>query len=184
MTEELKKIKKMRQNLGLTQSQLAKKSNVSQSIITKIERGKIEPSYSIAKKILSTLEKEIAQTQKELCAKDICVKKIISVKSDEKIKDTLNKMIKNAISQMPVFKQNTIVGSISEEVFIKKFNKIENKNIKVEEIMDEAFPTLPENANLPLVKELLNLYSAVIVVKNGKAIGVISKTDLLKTYQL
>lgn len=182
MPDALKRIKKMRHRLGLTQSELAELADVSQSLITKIERGKIEPSYSLAKKILSTLEEQLAGSQQGLQAKDICVKKIISVKSDDKIKDALNKMIKNAISQMPVLKGNIIVGSISEESFIKKFNEIKDESVTVEKIMDEAFPTVPEDANISLIKELLDVYNAVLVFKNGKPIGIISKTDLLKTH--
>ena len=56
MFYELDKIKQMRQKLGLTQTQLAKLAGVSQSMITKIERGTIEPSYLIAKKIISDFE--------------------------------------------------------------------------------------------------------------------------------
>lgn len=180
MIKELKNIKKIRLKLGLTQSELAKFSDVSQSLITKVERGKIEPSYSVAKKILSTLEKELAGSQEEIHAIDICVKKIISVESDENVKNALHKMIKNAISQMPVFKKGSIVGSISEEDFLKKFSKIKDESMKVEEIMNEAFPTIPEDANISIIKELLHLYSAVTVVKNGEPVGIISKTDILR----
>ncbi|MCJ7572143.1 MAG: CBS domain-containing protein [Candidatus Thermoplasmatota archaeon] len=184
MSEELKKIKKMRQKLGITQSELAKLAGVSQSIITKIENTKIEPSYSIARKILITLEQEIAGKHDQIKAKDVCSKKIISIQADQTIDKALNLMVKNAISQMPVFKENVLVGSVSEELFIKKYDKIKNKNVKIQNIMDETLPTIPEDTNITLVNEILKIYPAILVVKNGKTIGIISKTDILQKYPL
>ena len=182
MPDELKKIKKMRQKLGITQSELAKLSKVSQSVITKIERGTIEPSYTIAKRILKTLETELAGQQDQVKAKDICSKKIIKVSSNDNIENALDLMIKNAISQIPVIENNVIVGSISEEIFIKKFSKIKNKDIKIKDLMDEAFPMVPEDADITLINEILRLYPALIVVRNGKPLGIISKTDIIKIY--
>lgn len=184
MSEELKKIKKMRQKLGITQVELAKLADVSQSIITKIEKGKIEPSYSIARKILVTLENELAGKQEKITAKDVCSKKIISIQADQTIAKALELMVKSAISQMPVFKEQVLVGSVSEELFVKKYDKIKNKNTKIEEIMDEALPTIPENTDITLVNEMLKIYPAILVVKNGKTVGIISKTDILQKYSL
>ena len=184
MPEELKKIKKMRQKLGITQAELSKLTNVSQSMITKIERGKIEPSYSIARKILVTLEQEIKGKNKQVKARDVCSKKIISVKSDHTISKALDLMVKNAISQMPVFKDKVLVGSVSEELFIKKYDQLKNKQMKVENIMDEAFPTIPEDADIFLVNEMLRVYPAIIVIKNGMPLGIISKTNILQKYPL
>ena len=76
MLNDLEKIKYMRQKLGLSQTELANIAGVSQSLITKIERGKIEPSYTLVKKIFSVLDEKLAQIHKEIIAKDICTKKI------------------------------------------------------------------------------------------------------------
>ena len=56
MQYELNEIKKIRKNLGLTQTELAKMANVSQSIIAKIESGKIDPTFTKTKKIFETLD--------------------------------------------------------------------------------------------------------------------------------
>ena len=170
----------MRLQLGLTQIQLAKLANVSQSIITKIERGKIEPSYSIAKKIFTILEEQIGKKQKMILAKDILTKNIVSIKSDDTINKAIHMMNKNAISQMPVLKENVFIGSISEDTFIKNYDKIKDKELKIENIMEDPFPTMSENTPSLLVKEVLKTYSAVIITQNGKPIGIISKADLLK----
>ena len=94
MLYELERIKEMRQKLGLTQTQLARLADVSQSLITKIERGNIEPSYSIARRIFIILEEQIADTQKEIIAKNICTKKIAFINSNDTVDKTIKLMSK------------------------------------------------------------------------------------------
>lgn len=180
MFYDLEKIKQMRQKLGLTQTQLAKLAGVSQSMITKIERGSIEPSYLIAKKIFTLLDERLAEKQKEIIARNICTKGIASIKNDDSIELAIKLMKKLAISQMPVMKDNIIVGSISEETFIKNYDKIRSKEMKVEDIMDEPFPAISEDTHISLIRDILKRYSAVILTKKGKPTGIISKADLLK----
>ncbi|MFQ5647816.1 MAG: helix-turn-helix transcriptional regulator, partial [Candidatus Aenigmatarchaeota archaeon] len=42
--QEITEIRKIRKKLGLTQSQLAQEARVSQSLIAKIEAGKLDPT--------------------------------------------------------------------------------------------------------------------------------------------
>ena len=61
MTYELEEVKKIRKKLGMTQTDLANRAQVSQSLIAKIESGKIDPTYTKTQKIftaLSELEKK------------------------------------------------------------------------------------------------------------------------------
>jgi len=180
MLYELERIKQTRQKLGLTQTQLAKLAGVSQSLITKIERGNIEPSYSIAKRIFILLDEKLAEKQKEIIAKNICTKGIASIESKDTIEQAIKLMKKLAISQMPVMKDNLIVGSISEETFIRNYERINSKDMKVEEIMDEPFPTISEDTHISLIRDILKIYPVVILTKQGKPTGIISKADLLK----
>lgn len=180
MLYELTKIKQMRRNLELTQHGLAKLSGVSQSLIAKIERGNIEPSYSIARRIFAVLEEQISNKQKEIIAKNICSKELVFIKSNDNIAKAISLMKKHAISQMPVIEDNVIIGSISEETFISNYDKITNLDMKVENIMDDPFPTLPEDIPISLIRDILKMYSAAILIKNGKPYGIISRADLLK----
>lgn len=180
MLYELERIKQMRQKLGLTQIQLANLAGVSQSLITKIERGNIEPSYSIAKRIFVLLEEKLAEKQKEIIAKNICTKGIVSIESRDTIEHAVKLMKKLAISQMPVIKDHNIVGSISEETFIRNYERLNSKNMRVEDIMDEPFPTISEDTHISLIRDILKIYAVVILTKQGKPTGIISKADLLK----
>ena len=180
MLYELNRIKQMRTELGLTQTELANLSKVSQSLIAKIERGNIEPSYSIARRIFIVLEEQITNKQKELVAKNICSKNLVTIASDDSIEKAIKLMKKHAISQIPVIKDNVLIGSISEETFINNYDKINNANMDIAQIMDDPFPTLPEDTPISLIKDILKTYTAAILLKNGKPFGIISKADLLK----
>ena len=180
MLDELKRIKQIRQKLELTQAQLAKLANVSQSLITKIERDTVDPSYSIARKIFTVLEEQMATSQKEIVAKNICSKDMISIKSDDTIDKAIKLMKKHAISQMPITKDTIIVGGVSEEILIKNYDKIKNRKMKVEEIMNDPFPTIPGEMHISLIRNILTTCPAVIVTKQGKPTGIITKADILK----
>jgi predicted transcriptional regulator len=54
------------------------------------------------------------------------------------------------------------------------------KSTKVREIMDDAYPSVPPSAYVETVSELMKHYRAVLVEKNGKSIGIVTKADLLK----
>lgn len=180
MISNLNQIKQIRQQLGITQSQLSKLTGISQSTITKIERGKLEPSYSIAKKIFETLEKQLQLKQKTATAGDMYSKKIITIDYDSTIIDAIKKMEKHAISQLPVVQNKILIGSISEETIVRNFEKIKNKKNKIKDFMDEPFPTMSEMTPVNLIIDVLKTYNAVIITKNGKNFGIITKADLMK----
>ena len=83
-------VKKNRVQLELSQKQLALKSIVSQSLISKLESGILDPSYTTAYKILSTLE-ELNKGRLKT-AKDIKSKPISSVKRSSNIEDVKKRM--------------------------------------------------------------------------------------------
>ena len=177
MLNDLREIKEYRKKLGLTQKELAEKVGVSQSYITKIESGELEPTYSHAKKILTFLE-NIHITEQEK-AKDFMNKKIITIKPEDKVSKAIEVMKKHSISQIPIIKNNKILGIASENCIINNMNKNPERT-KVEEIMENAPPIIPEDSNKEIVIELLRVYPLLLVSKEGKVSGIITKTDLFK----
>jgi len=50
ISRDLEALVRLRKRLGLSQRELARISGVSQSLISKIERGKINPSYEAVRR--------------------------------------------------------------------------------------------------------------------------------------
>lgn len=180
---DLGSLTKLRRKLGLTQRELAKMSGVSQSLISKIERGRISPSYEAVRRIFQALEVARAESGVKLLAKDICTKDVICVDVSDPLSKAINLMKKYGISQLPVLRNGNPVGSISESSIVRKLEGIKSMNVSVGEIMDEAFPIIPEEASLNLVKQLLQEYPAVLLQKDGKITGIVTKADLFKVLE-
>ena len=105
---DLSSIKIRRKRLGLGQKELASLSSVSQSLIAKLEKGKLEPSYSIARNIFDTLDR-LEHKQEKKC-KDIMTPKLIFVKKSDKIEKASDLMKKNSIDQIPVLESERLIG--------------------------------------------------------------------------
>ncbi|MBN2422768.1 CBS domain-containing protein [Candidatus Woesearchaeota archaeon] len=175
--EELKQIKLLRKKLGLTQSELAIRANVSQSLIAKIESNKIDPSYNNAKKILETLTQ--LESKKDLTAKEIMNSRIISVSPDDSIKSAISKMKKFDISQLPVLDGNHAVGYVSESIIIDNLLN-ESKDNLIKNIMEDSPPIVPLDTSKTIIASLLKQFPLVLVKEKENLKGIITKADLLK----
>jgi predicted transcriptional regulator len=175
MPYELDEIKKIRKSLGLTQTDLSKRSNVSQSLIAKIEAGKIDPTFTKTKKIFETLND--LENKEEIKANELMNKKIISVMPNENIKESIAKMKRYGISQMPVIDNSNVVGLVSESTLLDAL--ISKKSKKISDIMEETPPTVAKTASVKVISNLLRHYPMVLVSESGKLIGLITKADLL-----
>jgi len=179
---DLSSLTELRKRLGLTQRELAKLSGVSQSLISKIERGRINPSYEAVKRIIQALEAIRSEKGIGLTASDICTRNVISVEATDPLSKAIKLMKKYGISQLPVLRRGKVVGSISESTIVRKLEKIKSPDVMVEALMDEAFPTVPETSSLDLLRKLFQEYPAVLLQKNGKITGIVTRADLFKVF--
>lgn len=164
----------------MTQAELARLSGVSQSLISKIEGGKIDPSYEAVKRIFDALELVEAERGRGLTAGDICTREVITINVSDQLGRAIDLMKRHGISQLPVLDRGRVIGTISESTIVRKLEKIRSTEIRVGEIMDEALPTIPETASLTLLRDLFQEYPAVLVQKNGEVTGIVTRADLFK----
>ena len=176
MPYELSEIKKIRKGLGLTQTDLAKKANVSQSLIAKIESGKIDPTFTKTKRIFETLN--FLEKKEEVKAEELMNKKIISVAPNDDVNESINKMKKFGISQMPVIEGHNVVGLVSESTLLNALMNRKDKKT-ASDIMDESPPIVSKTASIQVISNLLRHYPMVLVSDSGKLVGLITKADLL-----
>ena len=180
---DLESLAKLRKRLGLTQRELAKMSGLSQSLISKIERGRINPSYEAVRRILQALEMARAERGAKLLARDICTRDVICVEASDPLSKAISLMRMYGISQLPVLRNGNPVGSISESTIMRKLEKVKSTDMPVSEVMDEVFPIIPEEASLNIVRQLLQEYPAVLLQKDGRITGIVTKADLFKVLE-
>jgi predicted transcriptional regulator len=182
MLPKLNEISRKRKLLGLTQNELAKLSGVSQSLIAKLESGKVEPSYTKVKKIFETLNK--LEVKNKIKADRINYNKVVSVQADELVSQAVVLMKKYGFSQLPVLNRKQVVGSISEKTILNQIleGKFLNQisKLQIREVMEESLPQVNEDAPLSLISSLLQVYPAVLISTRGDVKGIITKADFLK----
>lgn len=168
-------IKKMRLEAGLTQKQLAELARVSQAHVAKIEKGRVDPRLSTVNRILQVL----TEGEEKKCG-DIMTKDVIFARPDDKILKASEVMMRHAISQLPVIENERVVGTITEDGIIKNLSSTIAKE-RVEKVMRAPLPSVPEDMRISMIKPLLEDHPGVLVIRKGNIVGIITKSDLLKT---
>lgn len=175
-------VSRRRKILGLTQKELASLGGVSQSLIAKLESGRIDCSYTKVKSIFDALAE--IESKKLVQVKEIAQSQVVGVQRSESVSTAARLMWDRGFSQLPVFDGELVVGSVSDKTMLSQV--IEGKDLSkisglsVDQVMDEAFPQVGEDAPLTLISSILQVYPAVLVSKKGKTLGIITKADLLK----
>jgi predicted transcriptional regulator len=180
--QSLETVAQRRRALGLTQSELARLSGVSQSYIAKLEAKNIEPSYAKVQAIFEALS-ELEQGR-ETKAGEIMTENLLSVSPGDPIQKAVNLIWEHSISQLPVLAEGVSIGSITERHLIDNILVgRQNNNLRdrlVSEVMGDPFPLLGEDTPVSLIADMLKIYPAVLVQRKGKVVGIITKADLLK----
>jgi len=168
-------IKKLRLDVGLTQRQLAKLARVSQAHVAKIEKGRVDPRLSTVNRILQVL----TEGEGKKCG-DIMTKDVILARPHDKILKVSEVMMRHAISQLPVIENERVVGTITENDIIKNLSSTIAEE-RVEKVMQTPLPSVSEDMHISMIKPLLEDYPGVLVIRKGNIVGIITKSDLLKT---
>lgn len=177
MVFDITQLKNLRRHLNLTQQQFAKQAGISQSMVAKIESGRLDPTYSYVKKIEETLAKLTHHEEQE--AKEIMQQKIIVVSKDQIVRNVLGLFSRHKISQIPVMDKRMVVGLLTEKDLLQ--DDLYHLNDKhVGDIMTESPPLLSKTTKVSVLRSLLMFYPILLVQERGKIVGCITKADLLK----
>ncbi len=174
----------MRSALGITQSELAKESGISQSTIAKIETERTNASYGTVVRLFETLGKISKYSVMDRTAADVASYSPITVNANDGLRIASELMRNTGFSQLPVMDGGRSVGSISERIILNLIEQgmsmEELRKTPVRTVMGESFPVVSENTSLSTVALLMNDNDAVLISKRGKIVSVITGTDLLK----
>jgi len=181
--EVVSEFKRRRHYLNLSQLQLAKLGNLSQSIINKFENGKIDPSYSTILKI----DKALSEQEKisNLKVIDIMIKEkdIFFLNPDMKIFEVIDIIRKYDFSQFLVKDKNKLVGTVYEKsVFDAISKKVDIYQTSIKDFIEPVPIMIPKDYN---VSDLSFIFQNkrtkfVLVVENCEILGLITYSDLFK----
>jgi predicted transcriptional regulator len=182
MFPKLEDIGKKRRKLGLKQAELAKLAGVSQSLIAKLESGKIDSSYTKVRMIFEVLNR--SEERIKIQEAQVKPNAVVGVQKDEPLSKVVYIMKNHGFSQVPVFKGNQSVGSITEKTVLRQI--LDGKSLDqisklpCETVMEDSFPQVGNDAPLSLISSLLQVYSAVLISNKGEVVGIVTKADLLR----
>lgn len=168
-------LKKLRLDSGLTQRKLAQLVGVSQAHIAKIEGGRVDPRMSTVNKLLQVL----TEGEGKDCG-EVMTRQVVFAEPMDKVVKVSQLMMQHAISQLPVLRNRRVVGTVTEESIIRNLSSSIADN-RVEQVMQPPLPIVPEDTNVSMIKPLLEDHPGVLVVKKGDIVGIITRSDLLKT---
>lgn len=176
----LVEIRKRRLALGVSLGELARAVGRSDATLSRIERGKIRPSYDVVQRILRYLEEQEGLTAPRLAVKDIMNRAVVTVDSSATLRVAAQRMESGAYSQLPVLGEGRVVGSLSEGALLRALGHPRAHRIRVREILEPAYPLLDEAFPAELLPPLFAHYPAVLVARRGELKGIVTKADLIR----
>ena len=171
---DLSQLKHLRVALHLSQQDLAKRAGVSQSLIAKIEAGRMDPSLSNAQKIAKALAEE---SPKETRVKQVMSKSVVSFPPETVVVEAVKEMKKKGISQFPVLKDGLVLGRITESLILDHVDELATATLK--DIMLSPPPMVDKETAIPAILPLLQAYNMILVVDKGCVSGIITKADVM-----
>ena len=166
-------LRQRRNAVGLTQSELADRADVSQPLIARVENDDVDPRLSTLRRIVNALN---AAEGEVVRARDLMHENVVNVSPDDSVSEAVALMDEEAYSQLPVIQNGVPVGSISQSDVIHAGENV--GELAVAEVMSESFPTVSVDATVDELRNLLDHYKAVIVTDGGEAAGIITEADI------
>lgn len=169
-----------RKELGLTQSELANRAGVSQPLIARIEGGDVNPRLSTLRAVVEALE---AASGEVVRAADLMNESVIHVAPDDSVEAARDVMIAEGYSQLPVIRDDRPRGIISN-TDIRRANERRDEpvgQLPVADVMHESVTTVEPEATLDEVDGLLDHNRAILVMREGAVIGIVTEADVAAT---
>jgi predicted transcriptional regulator len=182
-----KELQDLRKQVGLTQAELAERVGISQSLVARIEKGKVNPSVNTLKRILKVIE-DHKQTHSSLSnllkwKGQSKLNPLIWIGPEDKVRRAVILMRRHGVSQLPVLKRNKAIGSISEGTIIKQLMIMDSQKVfglSVSEIMEPPFPTIDIRDSVESAfSKIASGVEAVLVLDEGRPVGIITKIDVI-----
>lgn len=108
---------------------------------------------------------------------------LLTVGAEEAVTAAIEMMKRHSISQLPVMRNNVLVGTLQENALMNRiFEDASTLKAKVEEVMSEALPVITQDCSISSVYQLLlNGRPAVLVIdRESRPCGIVTKIDMIE----
>ena len=164
-----------REKDGIKAYELAKRSRISKSAMSKLENNNLEPSYKLVYRVVKALNELAEFKNKRNTVKEKMIKNPISISQDESIANARKMMKRRDISQIPVINKNgNILGIITEKSILDNQN-----GIKCSDSMEFNYAILEPDSYLEKAREIIRNTQVILVVEDRKLVGLLTKADFL-----
>jgi predicted transcriptional regulator len=167
-------LRERRNELDLTQSELAERADVSQPLIARIEGGDVDPRLSTLRRIVNALEEAEGGI---LRAEDLMHSPVYGIEPDDSIKFAIETMNQEGYSQLPVIRDDYPVGIVSLGD-VRNVDAEDPGDLPITDVMRESITTVTRETTLDEVDTHLDHHDAVIVIENGEMVGIITDADI------
>jgi predicted transcriptional regulator len=181
---DLSEIRRRRVLVGLSQGALARSAGVSQSLVAKIERGKVEPSYRIVQALFQSLGRHEHRAKPEVSVGHLMSSNLVTVAPGALVSEAAHLLRRHSISQVPVLDHGFSVGSLTDRLVVSCLAdpSLVGKlaSVRVRQVMGDPFPQIDETATRSIAVALLGHVPAILVTREGRLTGIVTQSDLFK----
>jgi predicted transcriptional regulator len=178
--DDLAEIRKRRIALGISLGELARAVGRSDATLSRIERGRIRPSYDLVRQILSFLEAQEGSAAPRLTVADVMNRSLVTVESSALLATAAQRLESGAFSQLPVVDAGKVVGSLAESALLRALGQSNSRRTRVRDVLEAAYPVVDEGFPADLLPGLLGRYPAVLVARRGELQAIVTKADLIR----
>jgi cystathionine beta-synthase len=106
---------------------------------------------------------------------------MITVTEAQTVKEVLDLLRRFEISQLPVMRDDEVVGSVNDVAVMQAvFDHADIMHKPVGEVMGRAFPMLEHDSEVGIAYKLLTMANhAIVVTDAGKPVGVVTRQDVI-----
>lgn len=173
-------IRKRRLALGISLGELARAVGRSNATLSRIERGRIRPSYDLVQQILEYLEAREGRAAPKLTVGDVMNRELVTIESTASLATAAQRMEGGAFSQLPVVDGGKVVGALSEAALLRALGDATARRARVRDVLEPAYPVVDPGFPAELLPEVLGRYPAVLVASRGELQGIVTKADLIR----
>ncbi len=106
--------------------------------------------------------------------------KLVSVRANAKVREVIDLLKSQAISQIPVVEGGKLLGIVSEVSLLRCLVKGEKTlDSSIDDLMESDYATVTPDTKIDLLKGVLEGAPVAIVAEDGVPVGIVTKIDLI-----